>query len=206
MLDGDLASIEAALAKGAANTEWREPSARVRLALDAVVGGSGSLWYQYKRLLQDDVQSIGQALKRSTDDREAAAEAALALLGSMSAHVNRIEPAAAISGQGLRMDELKQRMAYSKKLIELTGNGEDSGAASGMRTALQSLEGASAAIDSIFKTDTAADVTAMPVFAPAASIYTLQWSLFLGTLISAILTFVGWRKYKQTPYGIKSMK
>ncbi|MDF2836947.1 MAG: hypothetical protein K0Q63_2587 [Paenibacillus sp.] len=201
----DLATIETALAKGAPNSEWREPSARVRLALDAVVGGSGSLWYQYKRLLQDDVQLIGQALKRSTEDRGAAAEAALALLGSMSAHVNRIEPAAAISGQGLRMEELKQRMAYSAKMIELTDKGEASATVAAVRTALQSLEDASGAIDNIFRMD-AADANAMPAIAPTASVYPLQWSFFLGSLISAVLTFVGWRKYKQTPYGVKSIK
>lgn len=205
-LKADLRTIDAALASGAPSAEWREQAARVRLALDAVAQGSGSLWFQYKRLLQDDVQLIGQALKRSTDDRKAAAEAALALLGSMSAHVNRIEPAAAMSGQGLRMEELKQRMAYSGKLIELTRTESASASVAAVRSALGSLDGAKAAIDGIFITDVAADAAAMPAISPPTAVYPLQWSFFLGTLISAVLTFVGWRKYKQMPYGIKSMK
>lgn len=205
-LASDLKVIDAALGGGYSNAEWRERAARVRLALDAVVGGSGSLWFQYKRLLQDDIQLIGQALKRSTDDREAAAEAALALLGSMTAHVNRIELAAAISGQGLRMEELMQRMAYSEKLIKQTRQDSAGSSIAHVRSALQSLDEALTAIEGIFRADIAADADAMPVLSPSTMVYPLQWSFFLGTLISAVLTFVGWRKYKQMPYGIKSIK
>ncbi|MHA6483916.1 sporulation protein YpjB [Paenibacillus sp. strain BS8-2] len=204
-LSEDLVVIESALIKGISHTEWRERAARVRLAIDAVTAGSGSLWYQYRRLLQDDVQLVGQALKRSTDDRESAANAALALMATMSAHVNRIEPSAAMNGQALRMDELKQRLAYSEKLIALMKD-NNSASATELRTALQSLEGASVAIDNIFQMDAKDDVAALAALTEAPSIYPLQWSFFIGTLISAVLTFVGWRKYKQKPYGVKSIK
>lgn len=203
-IEGDLAMIETSLARGASTMEWRDYAARIRLALDAVIGGSGSLWLQYEALLREDVQLIGQALKRSTDDRAAAASSAEALLATMKTHVNRIGAAAAISGHGLRMEELRKRMDYSGKLIASTMSGPRSSSMAAMRAAVQSLEDAKLAIDDIFRKDEAA--AAVPAMGPPNAVYSLQWAFFIGTMISAVLTFVGWRKYKQTPYGVKPIE
>ncbi|MDQ6418206.1 sporulation protein YpjB [Paenibacillus sp. LHD-117] len=200
----DLKAIELVLARGSSNTEWREYAARVRLAFDAVIGGSGSLWYQYERLLREDVRLVGQALKRSTDDRLAAADAADALLTTMQAHVNRMETAAIMTGHSLRVEELRQRMAYSVKMIDSLKKEEGNASKKGIRLVEESLDGTALALDHIFRSEENADP--VPVLAPPSASHPLQWTFFLGTMISAVLTYVGWRKYKQTPYGIKSIK
>ncbi|QNK55340.1 sporulation protein YpjB [Paenibacillus sp. PAMC21692] len=198
----DLTAIETALSRSAPGNEWRELAVKVRLSLDAVVSGNGSLWLQYDYLLREDVALIGQALKRSTNDTKAAANAAGALLETMRMHVFRMDAAAAISGHSMRTQELIQRMDYVDKRINALKTDRGSSAATSLRNALESLDGAVAVLDNIFRKETGD----MPALAPATAVYPLRWAFFMGTMISAVLTYVGWRKYRQMPYGVKSIK
>lgn len=198
LLSEDTAAIEHALTRGLPLHSWMEQAVRVRLGADALVGGNGALWLQYEGLLQDDLVSVRKALKRQTDD---SAVAARAMLNELNRHASRIEIAARYAGDTMRMNELLARIAYTDRQLEnLIGSNENAG---GIEEADRSLSGIEAAINGVFLPYE--DAFALPAASVPAAPHPLQWSLFLGTIISAVLTWTGWRKYKQNPFGVKKL-
>lgn len=198
LLTEDTTAIEHALTRGLHLHSWMEQAVRVRLGVDALVGGNGALWLQYEGLLQDDLVSVRKALKRQTDD---SAVAARAMLNELNQHARRIEIAAIYAGDSIRMNELLARITYTDRLLEsLIGLDSNVGR---IEEVEKSLSGIESAINGVFLPYE--DAFALPAASVPAAPHPLQWSLFLGTIISAVLTWTGWRKYKQNPYGVKRL-
>lgn len=192
----DIAVIEDALAKGVAGSGWIYNTARIKLAVDAVIRPNAALWLQYESLLLDDMMRVKQASKRQAGN---AANAALAMMNSLQEHARRIEPAAAMAVDPIRADELMERIVYSSKLLEAK---RDSGRINGANID-QSFVGLELAIKRLFQEGNGA--LAVPAIAVPATSHPMSWALFIGTIICAVLTYTGWRKYKREPYGIKPL-
>lgn len=197
-LKKDVASIEYAMSHGVHHYLWMEQTVRVRLGADALIGGEGALWLQYEELLHDDLMSVRKAWKRQTDD---ASVAARAVLKGLDLHAGRIETAALYAGDSIRMNELIARIDYTDRLLESSASLESDTARD--VEIERSLDGIEAAINGVFLPYE--DAFALPVASVPAAAHPLQWSLFLGTIISAVLTWTGWRKYKQSPFGVKKL-
>ncbi|MEK3881427.1 sporulation protein YpjB [Paenibacillus sp. PL2-23] len=193
----DALALERKLMSEHPHSMWLEHAVRLRLGADALIGGDGALWLQYEGLLKEDVLAVRQAWKRSNDNGAAAARA---LLAGMSAHASRIEAAALFAGDTTRMNELMHRIEYSERLLQASEGG--AGSAYSQRIE-QSLDGIQAAVDGIFVHYE--DALAIPNASVSALGHPLQWSLLLGTIISAVLTWTGWRKYKHSPFGVKKL-
>lgn len=197
-LDLELSAAEESLSAGKQSHEWMENAARIALAADALASGSGGLWLQYEKLLEDDMVVLRRAWKRGSGEPSAAA----AILNGVSAHAGRVEAAASMAGS----PEHAERLISEISRLEARLNALASGASDTSRLTLAveasflSMEEeiarmfAGAAYDSAFKPVTAAERPGL-----------LQWALFLGTVISAVLTWAGWRKYKQNPFGVKPL-
>ncbi|MCR2802988.1 sporulation protein YpjB [Paenibacillus soyae] len=194
---GDAAALERELSAGVPDSSWIEHAVRLRLGADALVGGEGALWLQYEGLLKEDLQAVRQAWKRSTGD---AAIAAGAMLKGMTTHAHRIESAALYAGDSTRMNELLKRISYSERLLEAAANDRSKIKPDQIE---QSFDGIQSAISGVFLHYE--EALAIPAEKSSALGHPLQWSLFLGTLISAVLTWSGWRKYKQSPFGVKKL-
>lgn len=194
VMEKDAAEVERALAKGVKHSQWLEHTVRLRMGADALLNGSGALWLQYKALLLDDVNAINQAWKRQAGDPVAAARATLQ---GLAEHAARIETAAMFAGDPDRMNELMDRIAYASRLLE------------GKQSSIpkievdQSIEAIRTAVKGVFLEDKQA--SAVPAIAPIGSGHPLKWAFFLGMIISAVLTWTGWRKYKARPYGVKKL-
>ncbi|GKU79516.1 sporulation protein YpjB [Paenibacillus sp. L3-i20] len=198
-LSSDADLIQAALSSGDKNSNWIEHAVRIRLGTDALVRGKHGLWFQYENLLIDDITSVHKAWKRGQGNHLTAAQA---MMKSVSLHAVRIESAALLTGNELRMNELMKRIEYTNRLLEarkltLYDSAVD-------KKIEESLDGISSAIKGIFLSADHAQV--LPAIVLPAAPNPLKWALFLGTIISAVLTWTGWRKYKQHPYGVKSLK
>lgn len=197
-LKKDAAAIEQALSNGYHYQLWIEEAVRVRLGADSLIGGAGALWLQYEGLLQDDLLSVRKAWKRQTDD---SAIAARAMLNELKQHARRIEIAALYAGDSVRMSELLARISYTDRLLdESISLGSN---ANRKEQIEKSLDGIETAVIGVFMPYE--DTFALPAVSVPAAAHPLKWSLFLGTIISAVLTWTGWRKYKQNPYGIKKL-
>ena len=194
---GDAAAMERALAAGAPVTAWIEEASRIRLAADAMVRPESALWLQYEKLLAEDVMRLKQDFKRHSGS---AADAASARLNVLRDHARRVEPAAIAAGSGLRMRELTERISYSGRLLKSV-HGQPSGG--DVRSIEQSFGALELAIRGIFESR-GADGSQSAVAVPSVS-HPIRWALFMGAFISAVLSYAGWRKYKNNPYGVKPL-
>ncbi|MCU6708331.1 sporulation protein YpjB [Paenibacillus sp. J5C_2022] len=199
LLNEDADNVERALTEGQADMSWLDNVARIRLAVDAMARPDRALWRPYEQLLRDDVSSIRQAWHRG-DGAEGAAAAAM--LQRMHGHAIRIETAANMAGQQLRMRELMERIQYGNRVLS-TMNAHGAGmwtiSNREVERTLQTMENV---ISAIYSGD---DGTSYPAIASPAEGTPIRWIFMIGTLISAVLTYAGWRKYRSRPYGIKPL-
>jgi hypothetical protein len=98
------------------------------------------------------------------------------------------------------MNELLHRISYSNRLLEAAAHGKSNTDPVQIE---QSFDGIQAAISGVFLHYE--DALAIPIADSSALGHPLQWSLILGTIISAVLAWSGWRKYKERPYGVKKL-
>ncbi|MBH5317931.1 hypothetical protein I6N90_08955 [Paenibacillus sp. GSMTC-2017] len=198
-LTNDANTIETALSNGVKNSQWIENAVRIRLGTDALINGKRGLWLQYESLLVEDMASVHQAWKRGSSNNIIAAKA---VMKSVSLHADRIEPAALLAGDSIRMNELEERIGYINRLLEARKSSKYDSEAD--KKIEQSIEGIDIAINGIFQSYE--EASANPVIAIPYRPSPLKWIFFIGAIISAVLTWTGWRKYKQHPYGVKSLK
>ncbi|MHA7963482.1 sporulation protein YpjB [Paenibacillus sp. CAU 1782] len=200
-LDNEMTETEALLLSGSPSRAWAEGAARIALAADAMSSGSGGLWLQYEKLLEDDLAAIRKAWKRSAGDPAAAAAARL---NSFSAHAGRIAPAALMAGSAQATEQLLRSISEAAALLDakMAGTADERRLQLAVEAAFVSMENASSAM---FEGE-AYRSSVQPISASAGRPDVMQWALFLGTLISAVLTWTGWRKYKQNPFGVKTLR
>lgn len=191
-----VAQIEQALVRGEPGSGWLMAATRIKLSTDALVRPEHALWLQYESILLHDWTRVQQSWKRSTDDGALAASAAM---DSLNEHLNRIELAASIQFGDTAIDEALVRAHYTNLLLD----GIIDGGSNGERVN-KSLDALRDKLVQLF--DEGRETAVLPVVAPAASTNPISWALFLGTIICAVLTYSGWRKYQRSPYGIKPLK
>jgi len=191
----DTDAIERSLAKGKPFAEWLNAAARLKLTLDAAVLKERALWVNYEKVMYDDLDRLNKAWSRQSIDRSSAA---LAALKSLEEHAGRIQPAAAAVVGERSAAELMERVRHTKSLLAANEQG-----ISNASQIDRSLKALGATIERVFKTVKQDELPAAAL--PAAAGNPLSWSFFLGAVISAVLTYTGWRKYKHTPYGVKPL-
>lgn len=194
-LKQDAKAIEQTLTSSAAYPGWLMEAARIRLATDAIVRPDHALWLQYESIMLDDLSRVEKAWKRQTGD---GAIAARATMNSLQEHAKRIEPAINMIHGSMHGAELNERIRYTNQLLE----------SKPLNTINEvmvnhSMKALKTAIIRMF--DQSGRSEAVPAVAPLATANPLSWTLFLGTIISAVLTYSGWRKYKTNPFGVKPL-
>jgi sporulation protein YpjB len=191
----DADAIKLKLTGSGTESVWFQEAARIRLAADALSRPDHALWLQYESVMLDDLSRLEKAWKRQTGD---AAEAARASMNSFQEHAERIEPAIDLMYGSMRNAELKERIQYTNQLLDSAK--ADSGNEAMVEQSLKALKGT---VSRLFEQGGA--TAAMPAIAPPAAAHPLGWTLFLGAIISAVLTYSGWRKYKTDPFDSKPL-
>lgn len=194
-IEQDAIAIEQALANGVTTSGWLMQAARIRLATDALIRSEHALWLQYESLMLDDLSRVERSWKRQAGD---GAVAARATMNALNEHANRIEPAIALIYGSAHQSELLERIRYTNQLLDpVQAKGVNSDQVN------KSLIALKAAIIRLYDASGRADV--LSVISPVTAANPLSWSLFFGAIISAVLTYSGWRKYKREPYGVKPL-
>ncbi len=195
LLEGDAQFIRETLLSGTTRTGWLLEAARIRLATDALIRQEHALWLQYERLMQDDMLRVQRAWKRPTGDGAVAARAAM---NSLQEHHERIAPTLALLYGSHYSEEMKERIRYTNQLLEAT-----TVSAANEAMVNHSLKALNESITRLF--DQNGRREALPAIAPFAAANPVKWTLFLGAVISAVLAYSGWRKYKADPFGVKPL-
>lgn len=194
-IEQDARSIERALVNSQMSSQWLMEAARIRLAADALVRPEHALLLQYESLMQDDLSRVEKAWKRQTNDGAIAARASM---NSLEAHVKRVEPAMSLLYGSKHGAEVAERISYTNRLLEASRSNTTNDAMID-----RSLIALKESIVHMYNKSGRAEV--LPTTAIASTSNPLSWTLFLGALISAILTYSGWRKYKENPFGVKPL-
>lgn len=194
-IEQDARAIEQTITSSDTSSGWLKEAARIRLATDALVRPEHALWLQYESVMLDDLSRVEKAWKRQTGD---GAIAARATMNSLQEHAERIEPAISMIYGSMHGAELIERIRYTNQLLE-------SKKSSPLNEVMinHSLKALNNAIVKMFDHGGRAEV--VPAIAPLATANPLSWTFFLGAIISAVLTYSGWRKYKNNPFGVKPL-
>lgn len=192
-VERDANTIEKTLVKGSLGTSWFVEAARIKLTADALARPNNALWLQYEKIMLDDISRVEKAWKRQTDD---GAIAARAVMISLEKHSDRIKPAVSMMYGSKHGTELMERIQYTNRLLEASRKDKNN-VASINRSMLELKDTLTRMFN---QNQLEADV---PVVAAVPISNPLRWTLLLGAFISAILTYTGWRKYKENPFGVK---
>ncbi|MFF2482188.1 sporulation protein YpjB [Paenibacillus sp. NPDC058071] len=193
LLEDSVSAVEASLHGGRSGTSWMLEAARIHLTTDALIRPQHALWLQYEKLMLEDLQRVKRAWNRQTGDGAAAARAAM---DSFTAHLAKIEAAAAVQRPGERIAQLKERMRYTNVLLDAGVRGQ-----SKQDWTEDSIADLRDSLVRLFDDGLAGNEE--PAFSPVAEARPIAWVLLLGAVISGVLAYNGWRQYKYRPYGIK---
>lgn len=192
----DLLTTEKAILKGEPGSVWRDSISSLRLASDALLQNEHGPWLQYEAVLLDDIKSMRKEANSTAASRK---EATAALSHIFEQRVTRMEAAAYMVGDELRISELTDRSSQLNMLLTAKGNSEWT--TSEKQQLEQQLAALETTIHALFAqaetTITIPEINTPGGFTPTMLAFTI------GTFISALLTYTAYRKYKQLPYGVK---
>jgi sporulation protein YpjB len=195
LMEDSISSIAFTLKNGKMTSDWLTASARIHLTTDALLRPEHALWLQYEKVMLEDLERVNRSWNRQTDDGATAARAAM---NSFNEHLLRIEAAASMQRPADRIEELRERMHYTNVLLEAGMKGQTK--QDWTDNSIQDLE---YSLNRLF--DNGHSEEEEPVIAPPGEANPISWILLLGAIIMAVLTYIGWRKYKQQPYGVKPL-
>lgn len=196
----DVLTIEQAIINNEPNVVWREPISSLLLASDALLQDEHGPWLQYESVLLDDLRSI-KTTSASTISNNKKTNAVIAQLTIFGQRVDRMQTAAYMVGDEMRMTELQLRSdqlnRFFKDGTQVTWTPQQF---KEIETAISNVE---ETIHTLFAQ--AEETITVPVVSASSGWNPTTLALLIGALISGLLTFTAYRKYKQAPYGVKKV-
>lgn len=168
--------------------DWREKAAEIRLAADALAHPQAPVWHQYRAILLDDVRRLEEAL--GTSGNPALAKERLA---ELRGHYGRVRTAALLRAEPYVIERADSVLVYAERVLTAKQANPEllSGLAESLRDAMAGLFPG--------QRETAGTLTE-PAPSPPWG-----WTAFMGTFIVAVLSWVGWLRYRSpspvTPRG-----
>lgn len=175
---------------------WRPQAIRIKLAVDAAGAQSigvpaSAMWLQYEPIIEEDIARIRQAINMRNAQAYASATA---MLHTLREHTDRIAIAAAIANKSTEMKALLNSITYMSRLLDAGERGTINS-----QLSLQVLSPVEAASAALFSSNSEKE---QPVIAPIGGGVPHRWIFGISSLISSLLAYVSWRKYKETPYAV----
>ncbi|MFC5467743.1 sporulation protein YpjB [Cohnella suwonensis] len=175
--------------------KWKEGAARLRLAADALAHPDRPIWVTYRKVFNDDINKLEAALpsKSAASGSSSASESAKTAFGQLSSHYSVVRTAASLQAEPSAIERADSAFRYASRLIgaESTQTELLRGIAIQLRDALDGL---------------------FPEEAPAAFVPPLGtvppswgWSATIGSFIVTVLSWVGWRRYKEDRFAEHSV-
>jgi len=176
--------------------QWKETVNRLFLASDAMLQGDEGPWREYEVLLLERISLMENTFISPTSYRASTMQANLTLLEHQ---LNRITLATQLVGNKTRLEELQFRVVDLQAfMLTLPSDSEQQ----------QYYKELEHSIAGIKQTTLALFENTSPVsFEPIIENqhFPLQLACLLTLLISIVLSLTSYRKYKQSPYGVKKL-
>ncbi|MFC5403785.1 sporulation protein YpjB [Cohnella soli] len=166
--------------------KWKEGAARLRLAADALAHPDRPLWVSYRKVLINDLKQLEAALpnKSPSSGVSAASDAAKAAFGQLSVHYSVIRTAAALRAEPSTIERADSAFRYAARLL-----GSPSTQTMLLLSVAPQLRDA---LDAMFPQE--APAAFVPPLGPVPPSW--GWSATIGSFIVTVLSWVGWRRYK----------
>lgn len=194
----DLLAAEEAVLNNKPSIIWREYISSLRLACDSLLQNEHGPWLQYESVLLDDIRSLKIASKSTVSSKLINVESYMKIF---SKRANRMEAAAYMVGDEMRVKELMERNGQlSAWIYAVQGQTWTVNHQKQLDKAIADIE---VTVHALF--DQATETITLPQMATSTGIKPLMFAFIIGTIISSVLTYITYRKYKQLPYGIKKV-
>lgn len=190
----ELALLENQLVSKSNSLQWKETINRLFLASDAMLQGDDGPWREYEVLLLDRIRLMESSFINQSTYRSTAMQANLTILDEQ---LNRVALAAMLVGNSTRLAELQFRVIDMKAFMLTLST--DTEQLQNYRELEQSIAAIKQTTLALFENTTSVSIE--PII--ESKHFPIQVALLLTLLLTLILTFTSYRKYKQTPYGVK---
>lgn len=169
---------------------WKQGAAALRLSADALTHPNNPIWHQYRTIIRDDVLRIRAILGQKDTSMAADAEvkAALTEFNQLSQHYQVIRTAALLTSDTWKVERSDSVVRYVSRVLSTIPPNPNL-----LPSIVPQLE---AAMEGLFPLNKTVESTLVPpITAPPWG-----WTAIMGSFIVTILTWVGWRRYKDHPY------
>nr|WP_237179101.1 sporulation protein YpjB [Paenibacillus sp. MMS18-CY102] len=194
----DVQSLLSKLKAGQSSVYWRAIASRIKLSIDAAWTlhqgvPESALWLQYNKVISEDLSRVRSAMARPNKEGY---ESARASFDTLSQHAERIMGAALLMRGEEAALRFSNSVAYAERLLSAGKAGE---------LTRRLADGALSPVEktaAVLFASNGQRVEDEPVLAPIGGGVPHRWIFGLSALISSMLTYVSWRKYKSVPYAI----
>lgn len=178
------------------SNSWKNTVTRLYLASDAMVQGEKGPWREYEVLLMERIRLMEGAFINPSQYRTPTLQANLALIDEQ---VERVALAAQLVGNKEKMDELQFRILDTKAfLLTLPNEVEQEQYYQQLNKSVKGIKQSTLALF-----ENTASVSVEPIINQQQ--FPVQLAALLVFLLAFVLSFTSYRKYKQSPYGVKRL-
>lgn len=194
----DVLAAEETILNNKPSIEWREYISSLRLASDSLLQREHGPWLQYESVLLDDIRSVKIASQSTVSPK---LNGIVSHMKIFSNRASRMEAAAYMVGDEMRIIELMER---NQQLSDwLSGMQGQTWTVTHQKQLDKAIEGIEVTVHALF--DQATETITLPEMTTSTGLKPPMFAFIIGTIISSVLTYTAYRKYKQLPYGIKKI-
>ncbi|MFC5699916.1 sporulation protein YpjB [Cohnella faecalis] len=158
---------------------WKTAAAEVRLAADALANPGEPMWHRYRAVVLDDLNSLDKALK----SEGASSLRARSAFQALNNHYRLIRTAVLLSTEPFVAERADSAMAYASRVM--------SAAKADAKLTDNLIPALTNALEGVFPNKDEEPTVSVPASGP-----TWGWSAMIGSIVVAMLTWVGWRRYR----------
>ncbi|XID94337.1 sporulation protein YpjB [Paenibacillaceae bacterium WGS1546] len=170
---------------------WKSKAAALRLAADALAHPDKPIWHRYRSVMEEDLHGLEKALPSRSAAAEPAPKAALDALEALKRHYELIRAAALIRTEPWKVERTDAAIRYANRVYRA-----DSPAEQLVQSTIPALR---EAIGGLFPEDAATEEALVPPLGPVPPSW--AWSATIGSFIVTVLTWVGWRRYRNEAFS-----
>nr|WP_255807286.1 sporulation protein YpjB [Cohnella mopanensis] len=171
--------------------KWKSGAAALRLAADALAHPNKPIWHQYRTVLREDIVRINKALPQGTAVKGQLSANAKAAFDQLTEHYRVIRTAVMLQSEPWKIERSDSVVRYASRVYQADTPSTE--------LLLGTIPPLQEALEGLFPVDKDASTAIVPPIAVAPPSW--GWSAMMGSFIVTILTWVGWRRYKNEEYG-----
>jgi sporulation protein YpjB len=184
-LSHDLTELKRAVAAVSPDEQkWKSGAAVLRLAADALAHPKKPIWHQYRAVINNDIDRLNKSMLQESSVSVPVPQSAVAAFRQLSERYRLIRTAALLKSEPWIIERSDSVVRYVSRI--LGAEHPDAELLQGFIPPLRE------AMDGLFPGNKEATSTVVPTVTPPP----WGWTAMMGSFIVTILTWVGWRRYR----------